>query len=414
MMKAVSQVNTVERACTEAPTFFIPDFPAYAHREDRPRFLLAPDKGIGDAVAVGLSAIDQIIRNEQEAWGTIDILCNRVQAQIFMYDPRINRVIVSDYRFFPGQHVSQWLRGIVLDEAAQRLVAFLRGRRYEAIHPGIIAPGLYFRLHARIMYPHVLKLVRDIFFPRLYANLSLRKVARQMVDRYFGKDTPMDALDDETLLYVGCEQMQRARAIIARLKKRAGMVGEDCKVLLVASDSASAVTRPPTRLLTEALSEVLKHCPDLIIAILPAYTDRHCASKLWHALACGDRGGSRVFLLPAKPPLPLLELAALLDQADVLVTGDTGVMHLAAATKRIVGKGINCSARNTVKIVALFGGTNPSFYGYRSRSTILGEGRDEQKAFRPGFSKEGYNPGEKNLFDHINPRAVAEAILQDL
>jgi ADP-heptose:LPS heptosyltransferase len=412
MMNILSNTDAVERACIETSSFFVPSFPAYANREDRPRFLLVPDVGIGDAVAIGLSAVDQIIRNEPDACGTIDILCNRVQAQIFAHDPRINRVIVTDCVFFPGQHISQWLRGVVLDATAAQLIAFLQKRRYQAILPGVVAPGLYFRLHAHLMYPNIPKLAKDIFFPRLHADLSMRQVARQMVDRYFGKRTPMDALDHEVLLYVGCKQIQKARGSMTRLKKRAA--GEYCKVLLVAPDSASVVTRPPTCLLAEALSEVLEQCSDLVVCILPGYTDRECAGKLWHALTCNDERAGRVFLLPPEPRLPLLELAALIDQADIFLTGDTGVMHLAAATKRVAGNYSEFAPRNTIKIIALFGGTNPSFYSYRNRTTIIGEGRDEQKAFRPGFSKEGYEPKGRDLFDHISPKQVAEAIIAHL
>lgn len=407
MMNTFSQVGAVERTSIEIPAFFVP---AYAHREDRPRFLLAPDVGIGDAVAIGLSAVDQIVRNEAGAWGAIDILCNRVQAQLFAHDPRINRVIVSDCRFFPGQQISQWLRGIVLNESARRLVTFLHKRHYEAIHPGIVAPGLYFRLHARLMYPDMLKLARDLFFPRLY--VSMRKVARQMVNRYFGQSAPVDEFVDEVLLYVSREQVQKARAMAARLKTRA--TESACKLLLVAPDSASAVTRPPTRLLAAALSHALAHCPHLLVAILPAYTDRQCAGRLWRALACDDGHAGRVILLPAEPRMPLLELAALLDQADIILTGDTGVMHLAAATKRVAGEDGDCPTRHTSRIIALFGGTNPSFYGYRTGATILGEGRPEQHSFRPGFSKEGYDARGKDLFDHIDPQAVTEALINHL
>jgi len=412
MMNTFPQVDIVERTSVETPAFFVPIFPVYAHREDRPRFLLAPDMGIGDAVAIGLSAVDQIVRNEAGAWGAIDILCNRVQAQLFAHDPRINRVIVSDCRFFPGRQISQWLRGIVLDENARRLVTFLHERHYEAIHPGIVAPGLYFRLHARLMYPDVLKLARDIFFPRLYTNLSMRKVARQMVNRYFGQSAPVDESADEVLLYVSHEHIQKARALAARLKTRAA--GSACKLLLVAPDSASAVTRPPTRLLAAPLSQALARCPHLLVAILPAYTDRQCAGRLWHALACDDGHASRVILLPAEPRMPLLELAALLNQADIILTGDTGVMHLAAATKRVAGDDGDCPVRHTSRIIALFGGTNPGFYGYRTRTTILGEGRPEQRAFRPGFSKEGYDTRGKDLFDHIDPQGVVDAIMSHL
>jgi ADP-heptose:LPS heptosyltransferase len=64
-------------------------------KADTPRFLITLDRGIGDAVVIGLSVVEQIIENDPTAFGKIDVLCNKLQAQIFQYDPRINRVIPS-------------------------------------------------------------------------------------------------------------------------------------------------------------------------------------------------------------------------------------------------------------------------------------------------------------------------------
>jgi hypothetical protein len=62
--------------------------------------------------------------------------------------------------------------------------------------------------------------------------------------------------------------------------------------------------------------------------------------------------------------------------------------------------------------IALFGGTSPDFHGYAEHSRILGRGRREQRALRPGIIKEGYQPRGRDLFDHIAPHAVTEAILE--
>lgn len=87
-------------------------------------------------------------------------------------------------------------------------------------------------------------------------------------------------------------------------------------------------------------------------------------------------------------------------------------MHLAATTKKIkqpVNKDL--APRNTVKIITLFGGTNPALYGYDTRCIILGCGRKEQTRFTPGVAKELYHPKGRNLFDHISPQQLTDAIL---
>lgn len=382
-------------------------------KADRGRFLITLAAGIGDAVVVGLSAIDQIVENDPEAYGTIDVLCNPLQSQIFEEDPRINRIIQTDTLFFAGSSITQWPRAIILDDEARRVTHFLRERHYEAVFPSIMAPGLYWALHAHMMYPNLVELGRDLLIRRAPSDVPVYKMVRQIVNRYFRKDIPPSALSDEIPLYVGTRHIQQAITVIERLKQASPLREARAQVLLVAADSNSQVTRPPTHLLAAALAAALRRFDRLIVFILPSYSDTTAAENLKSALGPGV--AERVFTLPAEPRLSLLELAALIDQADLFVTGDTGVMHLAAATKRVRQAGAGPYApRNSVKIVALFGGSNPDVWGYQQRTTIVGRGRKEQRTFRPGFVKELYQSKDKDFFDHISPQQLAEAITRQV
>ncbi len=182
--------------------------------------------------------------------------------------------------------------------------------------------------------------------------------------------------------------------------------------MLVAVDSNSPVTRPPTHLLAAALAIVLRTNDELLVCILPSYTDIAAAEHLKSALL--PDFAERVFTLPAEPKPSLLETAALIDQADLFVSGDTGVMHLAAATKRVKGAAGAVAPRNAVKIIALFGGSNPDVWGYAEHTTIVGKGRKEQRAFRPGFVKELYHAQGKDFFEHISPQQLAQAIARQV
>ena len=188
------------------------------------------------------------------------------------------------------------------------------------------------------------------------------------------------------------------------------MAGENSRLLVVAPDTASVITRPPTDLLAPAIAHALQECEQLMVCILPSYTDPKSSENLWRALTSEFDG--RVCAMLAEPGLGLLDTAALIDQADILVTGDTGIMHLAAATKRLKGDdNPGFLPKNAVKIIALFGGTNPGLYGYSRRTIIIGRGRKEQMSYRPGIAKESYNPKGRNFFDHIAPQQVTEAII---
>jgi len=383
--------------------------PILESKVDTPRFLITLDKGIGDTAIVGLSAIDQIIQNDPAAFGKIDVLCNPIQSQIFEFDPRINRVIQTNKQFSLGPQRTEWLGGIVLNAKDAQVIDFLRNRHYEAILPTIVAPGIYLRLHSHLMYPQVLKLTKNLLFRGTPSDVSMRKFIRQMVNKYFGNDIPLAALSNEVVLFMDVKHIRKAVMVVEQMKEESSVDSGNASLLLVAADSGSIVTRPPTHLLAAALSVVLRKSSNLIVGILPGYTDTMAVKKL--ELALLPEFAARVLMLPVESNFSLLETAALIDQADIFVTGDTGVMHLAAATKRIVqDQSSPIAPGNSVKIIAIFGGTNPDIWGNSERTLIVGRGRKEQRSFGPGFVKEMYNPKGKDLFDHISFQELATAI----
>jgi hypothetical protein len=384
--------------------------PTIESKADTPRFLITLDKGIGDALLVGLSAVDQIIHNDPAAYGEIDILCTPLQSQIFEYDPRINKAIQTDTKFSSGPLVTEWLQGISLDSEAARVIHFLQSRCYEAVLPAIVAPGLYLRLHSHLMYPQVFKLAKNLLLQGSPSNIPMRKFIRQMVNKYFCRNIPASELHDDVLLYLDTQHIQKAVKVIERMKRKSSAGPENVSVLLIAADSGSVVTRPPICLLAPALAYVLHKSHHLIVGILPGYTDTMAAKNLELALLPEFAG--RVFILQDESTLTLLETAALIDQADIFVTGDTGVMHLASATKKVrQARTTAFVPKNSVKIISIFGGTNPDIWGDSERTIIVGRGRKEQRSFSPGFVKDMYNPKGKNLFDHISPQQLAETII---
>jgi ADP-heptose:LPS heptosyltransferase len=385
------------------------------NKTDTPRYLITLDVGIGDAIAIGLSAVEQIVLNDPTAWGTIDVLCNPLQAQIFAHDPRINKVIATNIVFFPGTHPTEWLQCIIFNKEQTELLDFLRERHYEAVFLSIVAPGLYYRLGSRLMYPSMREMARAFFAVRQLHDTHVSKVARQMVNHYFRRPEPLPAMADEPLLYLSSKEIQKGRAFLTDLKAQAKVCTETSRVLLVAADTATDETRPSTHLLMNALKEVLNRCSELIVCTLPGYTTV-AAERLVDMLAPCFVG--RIFQLAAEPRPTLLETAALIDQADVFLTGDTGVMHLAAARKALPESEMSHEQTyfptNAVNIIVLFGGTNPAFFGYKKRTTILGQGRIEQRAIKPGLSKAGYRANGRDFFDHISPREIVDAIVKQM
>ncbi len=388
-------------------------FPNWSESTDNPLYLVTMYKGIGDAVLVGLSFVDQIIQEDPQAFGRIDVLCNSVQAELFEHDPRVNRIVLTNNSLFSPSEMTMWLNGIKLDAKTAALTQFLRDRRYAAVFAFMFAPGFYMRLRSTIVYPNVLQLGKDFWSLSRQVDVPMSKITRRMVSNYFGNKRAMADICSTIPLYVSSEQLKNAGAIVRNIKERSNVSPDASRLIVIASDSTSIITRPPVDLLATSITESLRKCRELIVCILQGYTDASAAQKLFEILTVEFEG--RIFLMPAEPKAKLLDVAAFIDQSDMFITGDTGLMHLAAAAKKLRDDdNATCCPKNTVKIIALFGGTNPSFYGYSERTIIVGKGRKEQMAFIPGIAKESYDPKGKNLFDHISPHQLTEAILSQL
>lgn len=381
-------------------------------KEDKARFLVMMAMGIGDAVAVGLSAIDQIIKNEPETEGKIDVVCNDLQADIFRYDPRIQTIISINESFFPALDISSLDKGIVLKPEAVKLIHLLRGKHYAGIFPGNTSPFFYGRLQAPIMQMGVLNLFKDYISLRSLSDIPVSHITRRTVNAFFDNRLPEPAINEEIPLYITTQHIQKAITVIENLKNQTSVSRKHCQIVMVAPDTSSDVTRPPTDLLARGIKDAMHRRKHVVIYILPGYTDKDAARNLYDSLSPGLSG--RIFMAPHEPRSSLLETTALIDQAEILITGDTGTMHLAVAFKKLAEKEGSYFPRNSRKVIALFGGTNPGLHGYSQQTIILGRGRKEQSAIVPGIFKEAYNGKERNFFDHIAPQELTDAIISQL
>jgi len=376
-------------------------------------FLILLPAGIGDAVMIGLSSIDQIIKNNPETFGKIDIVCNDVQAEIFKHDPRIRHIIRVASSIFPTPDIRTWMKAVFLQPAAHELLQIIRRQHYEAVFPGNTTPFFYMRICVPIIHINGLKLLKDFLALRHHAEVPYSKIVRQIINAHFGNILPEPTLGEEIPLYIGSQDIQKAIIEVQSIKERSSLPAKSCQLMVVAPDTASVVTRPPTELLATGIADALVRNPHIIVHILPGYTDQHAAANLYHAL--WSRFGSRISMQPSQPRPTLLEITALIDQAHVFITGDTGVMHLAVTRKKLrEDEDTQILPQNATKIITLFGGTNPGLFGYSNQSIILGKGRKEQVRLVPGILKEAYYRKNQRLFEHISPQLLADTIIHQL
>src|SRR5260370_33091849 len=97
--------------------------------------------------------------------------------------------------------------------------------------------GFTGRFITRMMYLNLFELRGNLLMRRALSDLHVYKMVRHIVNRYFLKDLPPSALSDDIPLYLDTRHIQRAVAVVERLKKQAPPGQENARVLLLSADS---------------------------------------------------------------------------------------------------------------------------------------------------------------------------------
>ncbi|MGH2481455.1 MAG: hypothetical protein ACRDHW_17515, partial [Ktedonobacteraceae bacterium] len=160
-----------------------------------PRLLITMPWGIGDAIAVGLSAIDQITHLDPRGEVAIDVLCNHLQAEVFAHDPRIHTLMQVDDALFPTAAQGTWRRGIFLPQPTLKLVRYLRTQRYSAVMPFFFGPTFFYLLHTPVLFLNIWEAWHVVKTLRTYQCCSVRSIVRQNITTFFTKNLPAPGVD---------------------------------------------------------------------------------------------------------------------------------------------------------------------------------------------------------------------------
>jgi ADP-heptose:LPS heptosyltransferase len=135
-------------------------------------------------------------------------------------------------------------------------------------------------------------------------------------------------------------------------------------VVMYNPDTASRFTMMPFDAQAELLQEIVARAPTATTILLGAgHTTAGIGERLLAALPAAMQRSVRI--VPRS--MPLDAYAALIDFADVFVSGDTGPLHLAAA-RRYARSGSH-QFRNRTAVLSFFGATPPRMSGYDSFSS---------------------------------------------
>lgn len=131
-------------------------------------------------------------------------------------------------------------------------------------------------------------------------------------------------------------------------------------IIMFNPDASARFTRIPFNLQVN----LLKKLSELHFTILigPGHVEKFIEQRLLDKLYTGN--GNKIVVVPYE--MKLDAYTALIDKADVFITGDTGPLHLAAARKFSGSTGK--SLRNRTAVFSIFGSTPPRVYGYDSKT----------------------------------------------
>ncbi len=310
------------------------------------RFLVIPDIHIGDAVMTqsALAAVRDFFPGAH-----IDYAVNRMAAPLLEGHPEATRVIpLLSGAQFPTAGDLEGLRAIIASGAYDLCLSFGSFMEPEDIAP----PGQPFIS----FLSHAPTLIRNENDPRQVNHFSYQYY--QFVRGVLA--TAASPVREDR--YPGSRIIFSDQAIgeAARFAAELGL-GPGAPVVLINPDGGCRFTLLPFDQQAGLLERLAAEAPRGTAILLGAgHSWEGIGQRLVDAVPAALR--ARLRIIPKAMSLEVY--AALMDYADVMITGDTGPLHLAAA--RRFGRSGSHHFRNRTAVLSLFGATIPRLSGYDS------------------------------------------------
>jgi len=310
------------------------------------RFLVVPDIHIGDAVMTesALGAVRDFFPDAE-----IDYAVNRTVAPIIEGHPDATRVLpIFSGAQFPVAADVEGLSEVIRTGAYDLVLSFGPYMDVEQVAPRA-QPFVSFMTHA----------------PTLVRNESDRSQVNHFSWQYYQfvrEILGTVARPERGGAYPRSRTTLSEEAIggAARFAREAGLAGRS-GVVMVNPDGACRYNVLPFEDQAALLALLAQRtAPDVAILLGAGHSQRGIGERLLRAMPAPL--AARVRIIP--PALPLDAYVALIDYADVFITGDTGPLHLAAARRH--ARSGRHRFRNRTAVLSLFGATMSRMSGYDS------------------------------------------------
>lgn len=315
------------------------------------RILVVSDVNIGDAVNIQ-NCVEVFHRSFPRC--RIDYMYNQTADPLIRANPAISRAFpIFRGSIRPTPEDYERIRDILSQGGYDFVVSFCPFLSKKDLSPAggpAISP---IRLIANILKAKAggRENASLIFHIRRYTGELVRILTKN-------RPPPVNRRDREigTRIYLSREAAEKRDLYLARMG-----ISPDHLIVFFNPDTASPYTFIEINIQLALLTYLLhRDCVDRVL-LGSGFNYRNIEKKLNSRLPGPLR--NKVIIIPRD--LPIDVFTALLDASTVLVTGDTGPMHI-AASRRICADP-EYSFRNRTALVSVFGATDSSIYGYDSR-----------------------------------------------
>ena len=189
---------------------------------------------------------------------------------------------------------------------------------------------------------------------------QLKKFSREIIDDIpFGNNLLPGSQKKSFVPHIFANKEACIKA--KRLMEKIG-ISPQSKKIMFNPDSSSKYTFIPLKFQIQLLKGILSYDKLDQLLMNCGFIFKNIEEKILSALSAEER--QKIVVIPKDIGIDVY--AALIDNSDLFITGDTGPLHIAAARKYMVNS--DSRFKNSTAIVGIFGATSAKIYGYDSFS----------------------------------------------
>lgn len=217
--------------------------------------------------------------------------------------------------------------------------------------------------NSSVIYPirFIANIIRDYASDSRKAQIAfqMNKFAEELIEEFpfnIRPKTKPKTKFPENHLYTTQQLCNKTRKVMDKLN-----INPHAKKILFNPDTASPYTLIPFKFQLELLKGILSY-KKLTLLLNCGFIFKDIEKKLLNEIPSFLK--KKIVVIPTDIPIDVY--AALIDNSDMFITGDTGSLHIAAAKKIIVNS--DNHFRNSTAVIGIFGATSAKIYGYDSFS----------------------------------------------